>query len=272
MQRSQRQSPLNVFAHFPYDNKSEERKDQPYARLASLAKEENWNFNNQEFISKYRSKYPILINYLNYTFLRVQELGYIVYSEDGDKACFNTGLQTKNDKDIYALFFRNKQADIHNSPDWTLYTFVDSYSQKLAPYTELPPIATYIEDASDLVFDTKLEIEINMEHIVDKNKERMPELLQQNTTLARHALEGAIKSLKSKVIRNYKIAIPHWYDGKMQLLLPLNLIDENVADLALVVDKDKERNIYRATTILTMDWAYIDARLITRPDRDWLNP
>lgn len=58
----------------------------------------------------------------------------------------------------------------------------------------------------------------------------------------------------------------------MQLLLPLNLTDDNNADVALVIDKDKQRNIYRATTILTMDLAYIDARLITRPDREWLNP
>jgi hypothetical protein len=93
-----------------------------------------------------------------------------------------------------------------------------------------------------------------------------------NKRLALTALNGAIDSLKSKVIRNYKVAIPHWYDKKMQLLLPLNLTDDKIADVALVVDKDKDRNIYRATTILPMDLAHIDARLITRPDREWLNP
>ena len=44
------------------------------------------------------------------------------------------------------------------------------------------------------------------------------------------------------------------------------------ADLALVADKDSERKIYRIKTALSMDMAYIDARLICRPDRDWLNP
>jgi len=58
----------------------------------------------------------------------------------------------------------------------------------------------------------------------------------------------------------------------MQLLLPLNLTSENEADLALVADKDKDRHIYRIRTVLTMDMAYVDARLITRPDREWLNP
>jgi len=55
-------------------------------------------------------------------------------------------------------------------------------------------------------------------------------------------------------------------------LLPLNLTDENEADLALVAERDKHNLLYRIKTALTMDMAYVDARLITRPDRDWLNP
>lgn len=150
--------------------------------------------------------------------------------------------------------------------------FADSYSSKLNPYKPLPDLPTYINNPVDLVFDTTLEIEINTDHIVEQNKERLPKVLQENRRLATTSISGAIESLKAKVIRNYKVAIPHWYDGRVQLLLPLNLTDDYIADLALVVDRDKERNIYRAVTILTMDLAYIDARLITRPDRDWLNP
>lgn len=44
------------------------------------------------------------------------------------------------------------------------------------------------------------------------------------------------------------------------------------ADLALVADKDKDRKVYRIRTVLPMDKAFINARLITRPDRDWLDP
>lgn len=69
------------------------------------------------------------------------------------------------------------------------------------------------------------------------------------------------------------IAIPHWYGNKIQLLLPLILTnEEGIADVALVVDRDDDRKIYRGVTILTMDKAYIDARLITKPDDAWLNP
>jgi Domain of unknown function (DUF3825) len=273
MKRYSNQPFSEIFSHFPYDGENGETWETPYANLATnLAKHEDWHFNKPEFKNKYKQQFPILTNYLSYTFLRAQELKLISFSEDGDKACFNTGLQTKDEKDIFALFFRNKEATKYKAPDWTFYTFVDSYSSKLTPYQPLPTIPTYISNPADLVFNTKLDIDINFEHIIDENKERLPAILQTNRRIALTSISGAIESIKSKVARNYKVAIPNWYNGKVQLLLPLNLTDDYIADVALVVDRDDDRNIYRARTILTMDLAYIDARLITRPDREWLNP
>lgn len=273
MKRYFDQSPQEIFAHFPYDGSSDETWETPYENLAeNLAKDEDWHFNKLEFKNKYKQKYPILTNYLNYTFLRAQELNLIAYSSDGDKACFNTGLITKDEKDIFALFFKNKGAKKHNAPDWTFYTFADSYSMKLSPYKPLPEFPTYIQDPKDLVFNTKLDIDINIEHIINDNSMRLPEILQTNKRLAMTSITGAVESIKSKVARNYKVAIPTWYESKIQLLLPLNLTDDYIADVALVVDRDDIRNIYRARTILTMDLGYINARLITRPDKEWLNP
>jgi hypothetical protein len=100
----------------------------------------------------------------------------------------------------------------------------------------------------------------------------LPEPLRESDKLARHAIEGAIKELRERLRRNYKLAVPHWYDDKVQLLLPLAITDDSKADFALVADKDKDRRKYLVRTILTLDQAYIDARLITAPDRAWLNP
>ncbi|MDR2006776.1 MAG: DUF3825 domain-containing protein [Acidaminococcales bacterium] len=55
----------------------------------------------------------------------------------------------------------------------------------------------------------------------------------------------------------------------MSLLLPLSLTDDDVVDLALVTEKATAGN-YLGHTILLLDWAYGNARLITRPDSDWL--
>lgn len=262
-----------VFAFFPY-NGDIETWESPYEKLANFANSENWSFSRPEIKEKYKNqRFPILTSYLNYTFLRIQELDYIVYSDDGDKAAFNTGLQTKQGKDIFASFFKNKQSKERDQCDWTFFAFVDSYSEKLKFYPETPKIATYIEDANDLVFDTKLDIDTNLGHIVEKNMDRLPEALRVNPRIAITSIVGAVQFLRNRIIRNYKIAIPHWYENKIQLLLPLVISnDDNIADLALVVDKDKDRNFYRGKTVLSMDQAYIDARLITRPDSDWLNP
>lgn len=269
-QRHKEQDPQNVFAHFGYDGENGETWEAPFERLASLARPENWNYSKPEF-RKNGKNFPILMNFLNYTFMRVQELNLINFSDEGDKACFNTGLQTPDEKDIYATFYRRRE-QTSEKPDWVLYTFADSYSRVLTPFRPLPDIATYIDDANDLIFDTKLELDVNYEHIIDENTERLPQVLQDNRRLALTAIKGAVESLKDKVIRNYKVAIPNWYHGRITLLLPLNLTDDAKADLALVVDKDKAGNIYRARTVFTMDMAYTNARLITRPDRDWLNP
>lgn len=88
------QNPKTAFAFFRYP--LVETWEKPFEELARLAKPEQWGFERSEFKEqKYSNqRFPILTNYLNYTFLRVQELGLIAYSEDEDKACFNTGLLT----------------------------------------------------------------------------------------------------------------------------------------------------------------------------------
>lgn len=267
-----KEQPYNeVFAHFRYDSKKGETWETPFERLASMAKIEEWSFSQTQFQSKYANqKFPILTNYLNYTFLRLLEQGKVKFVEE--KACFNTGLQTQQEKDIYATFTINEKAEEYKAPPYTLYNFFDSYSDKLNDFHPLPELATYIDDPADLIFDIRLEIDINLEHIINENRNRLPPSLQDNDRLAQVAIKGAMDSLRSRITRNYKIAIPNWYNGKLQLLLPLHLTNDRVPDLALVVDKDRSANLYRARTVLTMDLAYIDARLITRPDRDWLNP
>lgn len=261
-----------VFAFFPFKKEKGETWETPFARLAKISKTPNgWNFNDKDSQAKYQGQnYPILTNYLNYTFLRIVEQDKIVFSEDDNQCCFNTGLQTCHGKDIYALFYRSTR---DNTSDWIFSSWEDSYSDRMSIFSSSPDIATYYEDASDLVFDVNLNIDTNLGHIVTKNIDRFPIVFRGNEIMATNALLGAIQTLKEKIRRNYKIAIPHWYDHKIQLLLPLILTgDESRADLALVVDKDKNRNMYRGKTVLTLDQAYIDARLITTPDGDWLNP
>lgn len=96
--------------------------------------------------------------------------------------------------------------------------------------------------------------------------------LQFLTTRFKNALDIAL----SRVAWNYKTAIPVYYvtEHKVSLLLPLALEKKGVIDVALVcehkVDAANGVNNYVGRTIFTLQMAYNNARLITRPDSDWL--
>ena len=88
----------------------------------------------------------------------------------------------------------------------------------------------------------------------------------------RRQLVGAIDEVIKKVRTNYKIAVPQYYRNKIQLLLPLCLTPGSPnPDLALVIYKVDEQT-YCARTCLTIQMAYTNARLIVRPQSDWLKP
>ncbi len=87
----------------------------------------------------------------------------------------------------------------------------------------------------------------------------------------RWRLTEAVDIATKRVRWNFKTAIPSYYPrtNSMNLLLPLCLMEDGVADVALVVQLMPSGN-YQGQTILTMRQAYMNARLICRPDSDWL--
>ncbi len=87
----------------------------------------------------------------------------------------------------------------------------------------------------------------------------------------RARLNESVDTAKKRVRWNFKTAIPSYYPrgNTMSLLLPICLMDDDIADAALVVQLMPSGN-YQGQTILTMRQAYTNARLICRPDSDWL--
>lgn len=84
-------------------------------------------------------------------------------------------------------------------------------------------------------------------------------------------VQQAIDLAVERVRWNYKSAIPMYYTKgrEMCLLLPLCFSRGNQADLALVVSRG-ESGRYQGETIYPLEWAYRCARLVCRPDSDWL--
>lgn len=120
-----------------------------------------------------------------------------------------------------------------------------------------------------LLFDWHYPIDVYYKHILDdeRNKSRLPKDFLNSDNMI-NILNGAIDTMKKRVSANYKLAIPQYYDGKIQLLLPLCLMSDNKADVAIAVTK--KDNCYQGHTCLTLDMAYNNARLIAKPENNWL--
>lgn len=238
--------------------------DQKLDDLAALAEEEDWNYQSTQTD---RHK-PILLNYLRYSYSRLAEEEKIELSTDGGNAIFNTGLATTNQEPIYALFERNT---IPDKQPWFHRRWVRKGEHDLVRFQLLPDMAHYFDNPAHLVFDCAKELRANIEHIISDNKERFPAPYNSMDDYALQTfLKGAIDNAKERIRRNYKTAIPQYYRGRIQLLLPLCLGSPQKADLALVAED--HGNFYRASTCLTLDMAYNNARQLARPDRDWLAP
>lgn len=204
---------------------------------------------------------------------------------------------------VYALFNRN--ASETSTRKWIFWTFVKSTDREHQLLTrifgtKLPSPAHYYNQTSELVYNIKTEIgSYNWNHFID-NCRRLPlEFLRENgpkfdysqpktpqfyiklaeaikadqrsMNRIKNRITDAIDYAIKRVRWNFKTAIPIYYPGQKQisLLLLLALVDEDNIDVALVLEAT-ESGAYIAHTILTLEMAYTNARLITRPDSDWL--
>ena len=247
------------FAWFP-------DRDDRLRELADQAEEEDWQYQH----TQNEHDFPILFNYLKYTYRRLAEERTISLSDNADCACFNTGLVTPTQESLFASFQANRREDAPQQ--WYFKGWFRRGQRELTIFPELPDLANYFDDPSVLVLDMRRPFRINVEHIIDDTpRERFPEPYDSMPDFAvQNVLNGAIANARDRTRRNYKTAIPQYYRGLVQLLLPLCLSSPKRADLALAVEIHE--GFYRATTCLTLDMAYNNARQLAKPDRDWLQP
>ncbi len=104
---------------------------------------------------------------------------------------------------------------------------------------------------------------------VGKFIEEEDELLDRYKDRLHDALKKAIK----RVAWNYRTAIPYYSpaSNKNCLLLPLYLTSRDTPDVAMVIEQ-LAIGTYYGHTIITLDMAYSNARLVCKPDNDWLSP
>ncbi|MBK9273055.1 MAG: DUF3825 domain-containing protein [Flavobacteriales bacterium] len=177
-------------------------------------------------------------------------------------------------------------------------------------FNPLPEPASYFERTEDMLLDTKQDIHVNYEHAIidgvkggrypyewlERNRPRDFEWMdyrKMKTSDRRRYLESLaeairkdsdclydlgerLKSAKELALKrvswNYKTAIPQYYPmhDELSFLVPLALVNRNTVDIALVVTKNKDSGSYEGRTVFPLEWAYMNARLVCRPDSDWL--
>ena len=231
--------------------------------LSDKAIKESWNFEN-------KNDNAILKNYLSNTFNQLQRENKVI--ETKEYCLFNTGLFTDRYIPIYAYGELNQRYLMDNSVQkWYFKGFKDEYElTSLDVDADFPERADYFKDTTLLVFDWHCKVHPNYNHILDdlNTYNRLPDCIKESERPL-EVLKGYIDTAIQRVTANYKLAIPHYYQEKIQLMIPLCFTKNDKPDIALVLEKRKG-NHYQAKTCLTMEMAYMDARLIAKPESDWL--
>ena len=202
----------------------------------TLADKETWNFSDST--TKNNS---ILKNYLEFTYRKLQQEKKIAFTPDNKFACFNTGLVTENLEDIFAFFEEYKNPKKGLATPFCFKAFLKKSDNNILRHFShsIPDVANFFDKPELLIFNPKCDLIPDLDHIIGDNLDRFPTHLQKaDDAELRRQLVGAIDEVRKKVRSNYKIAVPQYYDSKIQLLLPLCLTSGSPnPDLALVIQK-----------------------------------
>ena len=277
--------------------------------LKGFALREDWEFKNTP--PNTDRPCPILYSYLMHTFGRLAMEKKVLVNERAGVAAFNTGLVDPRYEAIYALFEPNNDprapwqlANFCNAGEGR------GGQTLVRHFNPLPQTAHYFDTSVDLLYDIRAsKPELDWKHVIIERIERYPsEFVEDHwppefthQDVSQMPLEGkkeyytklgaaieahsrtyrriisrvkdAVDLSIKRVAWNDKTAIPTYYPRvrKLQLLLPLCLVTDERVDLALAIEKTPSGN-YLGHTALPLDWAYKNARLVCRPDSDWLSP
>ncbi len=248
------------------------------SNLAEMAMPESWRFSNPNAPPK-NTETPILERYVHYVFKKqVIDFNSFPYESDpeyadrifyirNEKACFNTGLYTKNYKSIYGCFTRNKRKDAMQ--DWFFRGFFDDVVPDMKYVQPLPDKPGFLPPITGMTYFPAWDIRVNVDHILcnPDNFERLPEDVRKTRNLSL-LLETAVELARRRASFEPGIVVPQGYQGKVQFLLPICFLDVERPDLAMTITPMD--GYYLGHTCLTQEMAYMNARLIGKPIVPWL--
>lgn len=107
-----------------------------------------------------------------------------------------------------------------------------------------------------------------MKHNADKETTQVYRLLEES-------LDGKINTTIRKLSWNWRAVVPCYNPEQDShcFLLPISLCDPDRPDRALIASVNRfgdDEYSYIIHTVVPLDWAYLDARLVCRPESEWL--
>lgn len=247
----------------------------------------------------------LLETYIQYTYARVKDENKIATSNDNLHACWNTGLVDYRYEPIYCYLNRKNVSN-----RWMFKAFCisgeDEGKYMNDNIANLPECAMYFQDGELLCQPQKENLSVDQHHIISEHPSRLPfkwleqaigeeakwqtdetaleydkrvsELLPkdspQNLTLQTFLKQSIEESIK-RCQWNYKTAIPYFDPiyKKLGWFLPLCMKEsKNLVPFAALVVSKRKSGRFQGETIYRLNWAYRCARLVCRPDSDWLTP
>ena len=242
--------------------------------LSQLAAPEPWRFRQPSYETQ-NTETPILERYINQVF-RKQAIDYSCAPEgqagqifylNQEFACFHTGLNTKDYKSIYMCFNRNKRLD--SLRKWCFKGFTTEDSPWFKYVLLLPSRPTYAMRQWMTYYDPEWEIRVNASHILEdeENAARLPESIRIAWNLPL-LLETAVELARRKAMTDWSLAVPQIFQSRVQYLLPIHLTNMERPDLAMALSIME--GYYIGHTCLTLEMAYLNARVVARPLVPWL--
>lgn len=270
---------------------------EPLDRLKNLAANEYWGRGGR-----------MLRSYFNHMFDKVLDDGLLTIHPEGHSAVFHTGLMTRSDQDIYAVFVPNERED---AQDWFFRGFSTrdalGLGDLLSAYDELPVRPRFIQSAEQAFYAPQSGLpECEWSSLILENISRIPRQLIHDATMDRILIpdmrdvgkeayiecleeaarrlaedegldtliswfEQALDNAMDRLHMDYKLAVPSWHakDKCVALMLPLG-VKQREPNVALAVAWDAEQGYYNGLNLLTLEMAYNNARLIARPEARWL--
>lgn len=242
--------------------------------LEADALPEPWRYLRPSFIAKNMDNH-ILDTYIKDVF-RNQVIGFTLArsQEEADRyifarsgyACFHTGLLNKQYKPIYGFLERNQKPDLKY---WYFRGFFDDAAPCLRIVNPLPHRPFNQIRYMPWGLCPNWEIRVNVSHILSegRNLDRIPEKMRDYPNLE-VLLQTTVEHARRTVSVVPSMAVPQIYQGRLQYLLPVCLLNPDKPRLAITLEPMD--GFYIGHTCLTLEMAYRNARLLARPTVPWL--